>query len=94
MKYTLCYPLSKGNYYNEDMWISTGSTKQELEQAQNQHLINLTCDDGMVTEIQLKQNDHLETQKETNYVDEKLIQAFGVTLINADSYDTDDIWVK
>ena len=33
------------------------------------------ADEAMVTEIRLQQNDHSETQKEMNYVDEKMIQA-------------------
>ena len=88
----MCYLLSKGNCYNADILVSTVSTKQE--QAQNQETINQKSNEGLVAEIQLKQIDHSETQKEMSYVDEKMIQAVEATLINADSFDTDDKWVK
>ena len=73
------------------MLVSTVSTIQE--QAQNQdNIIMTTSDEGLVPEIQT--NDHSETQQQMSYADEKMIQAFGATLINADSFDEDDKWVK
>jgi hypothetical protein len=83
--------LSKGNCYNANLLVSTVSTIQE--QAQNQDNISLTTStEGLVPEIQT--NDHSETQQQMSYADEKMIQAFGATLINADSFDEDDKWVK